>query len=95
MAYVAVDEDGEEKYSNAEFKRVKEVQPPCKYSFSYKADEILPIGTWLFKWRDKTNNMMTLPKGSIEKLIGRKLTWEDEPVELEEYDTKNKNKTKD
>ncbi len=25
-----------------------------------------------------------LPKGSIEKLIGRKLTWEDEPVELKE-----------
>lgn len=25
-----------------------------------------------------------LPKGSIEKLIGRKLTWKDEPVELKE-----------
>ena len=25
-----------------------------------------------------------LPKGSIEKLIGKKLTWEDEPVELKE-----------
>ena len=24
-----------------------------------------------------------LPKGSIKKLIGRNLTWEDEPVELE------------
>jgi hypothetical protein len=24
-----------------------------------------------------------LPKGSIQKLIGRELTWEDEPVELE------------
>lgn len=23
-----------------------------------------------------------IPSGSIEKLIGRKLTWEDEPVEL-------------
>lgn len=23
-----------------------------------------------------------LPKGSVEKLIGRKLTWKDEPVEL-------------
>lgn len=23
-----------------------------------------------------------LPKGSIEKLIGKKLTWEDDPVEL-------------
>lgn len=25
-----------------------------------------------------------LPKGSIEKLIGKKLAWEDEPVELKE-----------
>jgi hypothetical protein len=23
-----------------------------------------------------------LPKGSIEKLIGRELTWDDEPVEI-------------
>ena len=27
---------------------------------------------------------ISLPKGSIEKLIGKKLTWEDEPVELKE-----------
>ncbi len=25
-----------------------------------------------------------VPEGSIEKLIGKKLTWEDEPVELKE-----------
>lgn len=25
-----------------------------------------------------------LPKGTIKKLIGRKLTWNDEPVELKE-----------
>ena len=25
---------------------------------------------------------IVLPKGSIAKLIGRELTWEDEPVEL-------------
>lgn len=25
-----------------------------------------------------------LPKGSINKLIGRELTWEDEPVEIKE-----------
>lgn len=27
---------------------------------------------------------MLLPKGSIKKLIGRRLTWEDVPVELKE-----------
>lgn len=25
---------------------------------------------------------ISLPKGSIEKLIGKKLTWEDKPVKL-------------
>ena len=29
-------------------------------------------------------NYVTLPKGSIKKLIGRDLTWEDNPVELKE-----------
>ena len=27
-------------------------------------------------------NYIELPKGSIKKLIGRNLTWEDDPVEL-------------
>ena len=35
--------------------------------------------------RFKTNSeCMELPKGSIKKLIGRELSWEDEPVELKE-----------
>ena len=28
------------------------------------------------------SNFICLPKGSIKKLIGRELTWSDEPVEL-------------
>lgn len=37
-------------------------------------------------WFDKHNNSWgtELPKGSIKKLIGRNLTWKDEPVELME-----------
>ena len=27
---------------------------------------------------------MALPKGSIKKLIGRDLTWQDEPIKLKE-----------
>lgn len=33
-------------------------------------------------WKDvygEECNITTLPKGTIEKLIGKKLTWEDEP----------------
>lgn len=29
-------------------------------------------------------NVVHLPKGTIKKVIGRELTWEDEPVELKE-----------
>ena len=41
-------------------------------------------------WTDRINSIrredsgIDIPKGSIKKLIGRELTWEDEPVELVE-----------
>lgn len=37
-------------------------------------------------WFDKHNNSwgIELPKGTIKKLIGRDLTYEDNPVELKE-----------
>lgn len=35
-------------------------------------------------WKNKKTEGIELAKGSIEKLIGKKLTWEDEPVELKE-----------
>ena len=31
---------------------------------------------------DDVIDRVTLPQGSIEKLIGRELVWEDEPVEI-------------
>ena len=40
---------------------------------------------WFFSGQQEdSEGLKELPKGSIEKLIGRKLTWEDEPVELKE-----------
>lgn len=42
-------------------------------------------------WSDENSNEydnedtgIALPKGTIKKLIGKTLTWEDEPVELKE-----------
>lgn len=37
-------------------------------------------------WFDEIRNSwgIELPKGSIKKLTGKDLTWEDEPVELKE-----------
>jgi len=33
-------------------------------------------------WWSSRNDFVPLPKGTIEKLIGRHLTWKDDPVEL-------------
>lgn len=35
-------------------------------------------------WGTKDEPYYELPKGAIKRLIGRELTWKDEPVELEE-----------
>ncbi len=34
--------------------------------------------------QDRIYDSIKLPKGSIKKLIGRELSWNDEPVELKE-----------
>lgn len=36
------------------------------------------------EYEDLYDDWVSLPKGSIKKLIGRELTWKDEPVELKE-----------
>lgn len=35
-------------------------------------------------WVEDTGDDIYLPKGTIKKLIGKDLTWEDNPVELKE-----------
>lgn len=86
VCFVAVDKDGTEKISNSYMMRrlgvvsvlwgsVKVWYPKNlrkKWSNAWSSDEsdALPfLGT-------------ILPKGSIKKLIGRELTWEDEQVEI-------------
>lgn len=48
----------------------------CVYQFRPKriSETFIPLYTYSM-W-------LVLPKGSIKKLIGRDLTWSDEPVEL-------------
>ena len=40
-------------------------------------------GKWYWEYNWSNDVCVELPHGSIAKLIGRELTWEDEPVELE------------
>ena len=44
-------------------------------------DEIPSKGKELF-YSSKGEHHILLPPGSIEKLIGRKIDWSDEPVEI-------------
>ena len=36
----------------------------------------------MLKYWDSIDDYVDLPIGSIEKLIGRKLTWDDDPVKI-------------
>ena len=48
------------------------------YQVKSTRDKSADIWTQTTAWTD----ICLMPNGSIEKLIGRILTWEDEPVEL-------------
>lgn len=39
-------------------------------------------------WQDvygESCTLIPLPKGTIKKLIGKEMTWEDEPIDLDEF----------
>ena len=67
MAWLACDKDG------TEF-----IYEQCK-PLRYERDKY-----WIVGYDDygHSHPCIELPKGSIAKLIGRELTWSDEPVEL-------------
>lgn len=88
--YVAVDKDGTEKISNYEpmrrqfkGKRILSVMWGfCTGDYSKNN-----WNKWCNGWSTDENDFLPftgviLPKGSIEKLIGRKMTWKDEPIAL-------------
>lgn len=67
MSWVAVEHGGDEIISEGKPKR----------------SEHLPVWVYeIYVDYEEIDTTIYLPKGSIEKLIGRKLSWEDEPVEL-------------
>ena len=55
------------------------------FEFIYEDKPERYIACWSI-WRrgfsEEAMNHVILPKGSIKKLIGRELTWKDEPVKL-------------
>lgn len=91
MAWVAVDKDGTEKIMSGKPIRRNEIVSvlwglikclPSPYSKSQRHK-------WASQWSIDPNDPLPegaieLPKGTIRKLIGRDLSWKDEPVELKE-----------
>lgn len=67
MAWVAVDEDDSIWIFDMKPKRRKEIED----------GEVVYEG-----WQEQSKVYQQITELSIEQLIGRKLTWEDEPVEL-------------
>ena len=88
--WVFVDKDGTEKISNS-----RPIRRQFKGKRILSAMWGLCTGTYTKnnwnKWCDGWSNDekdflpfmgVIIPKGTIEKIIGRKLTWNDEPVEI-------------
>ena len=74
MAWVAVEENGDEYvFGN---------KPSRGLSFGRRTER----GSWenilCDGFDDIYFDIVLLPKGSIEKLIGKQMTWNDEPVKL-------------
>jgi len=72
--YVAIDRDGTECCSNSGLRM--RVSDGKWVAFSHHAT-YTPMKEFWSKRR-----VVSLPKGTIEKLIGKKLTWEDAPIEI-------------
>ena len=94
LIWLAVDSNGDEKISSNQkgFQRFspekyrKGDKEECKKVVSFN-DTIQEHDIWveLIDYGGiKLPNWIFLPKGSIEKLIGKKLTWDDEPVKIED-----------
>ena len=71
MAWLCEDQEGDELVFNEEPTRFLSDQTGLKYWWHSG-----------FITKDFRHNPVSLPSGSIQKLIGRELTWEDSPVEI-------------
>ena len=90
MAWVCVDKDGTEKISSGKplrrsFKglRIKNaLWGLCTGAYSKNN-----WNKWCDEWSTDEKDCLPfsgviLPRGTIKKIIGKELTWEDEPIEL-------------
>ena len=80
MAYLAVDKNGDEAIFDSYPERdSSDLDEMYKQGYDYNT---LLRENMLSVWSG-AENAIELPKGSIKKLIGKELTWNDEPIEIE------------
>lgn len=91
MAWLCVDKDGTESiFDNLPVRRCNVKNIFCDIStlkIIRRAYTKNQYNKWSAAWSSDINDHLPLfrielPKGSIKKLIGRELKWEDEPVEI-------------
>lgn len=82
MAYLAVDKNGTEAIFRRKPKRIKRTN-----KWNDAVEKFVCEGGWYPAYGSlqtiKQTTKSILPKGSIEKLIGKTLTWVDDPYKLE------------
>ena len=88
--WVFVDKDGTEKISNSvpmrrQFKGKRILSAMWGFCTGHYTKN--NWNKWCNGWSNDKNDFLPfmgviMPKGTIEKIVGRKITWEDEPVEL-------------
>ena len=93
MAWLAVDKDGKELCSNVRLFRYHEAIKKLieQFNYTHHREYLNNDNHWCDNFCDSFINGyyafprftgVILPQGSIKKLIGRELTWSDEPVEI-------------
>lgn len=84
MAWLAVDKDGTERIFKRRPSRVLDGRG-TSVGIEYWIDmHSINSESYYFNFRRGDDKSFVLPKGSIRKLIGRELTWEDDPVEIKD-----------
>ena len=92
MAWLAVDKDGTEAVFRRKPKRVKTTNKWNDVVEKFVCEGRLCPNINGYEYRKSYGSLQTikqtsksiLPKGSIEKLIGKKLTWADDPYKIGE-----------
>lgn len=92
MAWLAVDKNGVEAIFRRKPKRVKTTNKWNDTVEKFICEGRLYASNNGYEYHENYGSLQTikqttksiLPNGSIEKLIGKKLTWEDDPYKMED-----------